>query len=290
MIQEPRGSWYLITGLVVGLAIGLLYSWVLNPVKYINTAPSSLRVDFKDQYRGLIASAYAASGDIGRAKARLALLADADPARALAVEAQQILAAGGPSDEARSLALLAASLGQQPPLAAVTNNPTGIALKGSATPTPNLDQGTLSPTTTLQAVKTATPTSNPTPSRTPPPPLPTRTSTPTQGAPFVLKGTPQAVCDAGQLQPMLEVEVQDNHGQPVPGVEVIVTWSTGEDHFYTGLKPEIDMGYADFVMDPTQTYSLRLANGGQPVNGLRTKECLNAKGQMGSWKLYFTRP
>lgn len=290
MIHEERGSWYLITGLVVGLGIGLLYAWVINPVKYINTSPASLRADFKGQYRSLIALAYASSDDIGRARARLALLGDPDPARALAVQAQQILAAGGSASDARSLAFLAAAMGQNPALAAVTPNQTEGFQGTTSSTIPNPGQGDLSPTAPLSAVKTATPTPNPTPSRTPLPPLPTRTLTPTPGAPFVLKGTPQILCDSSQPVPLLEVEVQDSRGVPVPGAEVIVTWNTGEDHFYTGLKPEIDMGYADFEMATDQTYSLRLANGGELVNGLRAKECLNIKGLFASVKLLFSRP
>ena len=33
MSQERRGPWYLLTGLVLGLAFGLVFAWVVSPVK-----------------------------------------------------------------------------------------------------------------------------------------------------------------------------------------------------------------------------------------------------------------
>ncbi len=59
------------------------------------------------------------------------------------------------------------------------------------------------------------------------------------------------------------MEILDAAEQPVPSVELVVTWDGGEDHFFTGLKPELGLGYADFVMTPEVVYSIRLADGGQ---------------------------
>jgi hypothetical protein len=49
-------------------------------------------------------------------------------------------------------------------------------------------------------------------------------------------------------------------------VEVIVNWDGGEEHF-SGLKPELGLGYADFAIFGT-TYSLRLTERGEPVTDL----------------------
>ena len=83
-MNENRGPWYLLTGLVIGAVLGLLYAWVIRPVQYTNTAPSSLRAEDKDQYRAVIAAAYLANGDLLRARARLELLQDPDLYRVLA--------------------------------------------------------------------------------------------------------------------------------------------------------------------------------------------------------------
>lgn len=35
-------------------------------------------------------------------------------------------------------------------------------------------------------------------------------------------------------------------------------WSGGSDSFFTGFKPEIDPGYADFQMEPGELYQVKL--------------------------------
>ena len=64
---------FLALGFGIGLAGGLYYTWLLSPVEYVETAPDSLRSDFRGDYLGLIASAYASDRDlvqIGRASCR----------------------------------------------------------------------------------------------------------------------------------------------------------------------------------------------------------------------------
>lgn len=109
---ERRGYWYLLTGLVIGLVAGLVYAWLINPVDYVNTIPSSLREDYRDQYRLMIALAYATNNDLVRASERLKLLKDDDPVRTLTEQAQRILAEDGSMEDARSLGALATALQQ----------------------------------------------------------------------------------------------------------------------------------------------------------------------------------
>lgn len=112
-MSENRGPWYLLTGLVIGLVIGAVYAWTVRPLQYVDTTPATLRNDFKDKYRALIASAYAANGDLVRAKARLNLLKDDDVYRVLAEQAQRTLADGSSPDEARALGMLAVAIGRE---------------------------------------------------------------------------------------------------------------------------------------------------------------------------------
>jgi hypothetical protein len=109
-----RIGWIVLVGLALGAAAGLAYAWVINPVRYRDTAPLSLAPEHKDTYRLLIAASYGANGNLERARARLALLEDPDPVRALAAQAQQAVAVGGLSTQARQLAGLAAALSQNP--------------------------------------------------------------------------------------------------------------------------------------------------------------------------------
>ena len=274
-----RGYWYLLAGLLIGLALGLLYSWVISPIRYVDTAPVSLRADFKDQYRAMIASAYLATGDLGRAQARLALLGDPDPIQALTLQAQRDLADGSPGESAHALAVLAAALKQPPTLNPPYPTPLIIT---PATMAPTGTPATLTPT--------RPPTTTPTPIYSPTP-RPTRTPTPTVGAPFALI-VQDTLCDAALPESLLQVEVYNAVGRPVAGAEIVITWNGYEEHIFTGLKPELGDGYADFLMSPGVTYVLQLAAGGAPVPDLSVPACQAGSGDSfwGGLRLVFRQP
>lgn len=299
MRRENRGPWYLLTGVALGVVIGVLYSWMLSPVNYTNTRPASLHPDFKDRYRALIAAAYMANGDLARARSRLELLKDEDIYRALAEQAQRTLAGGADVQEAQALGVLAIALGQPPessggasattggtasPGASLTSTLPGDSAPDSLSPssggTPSSPAVTLTrpprPTATFALVFTA---------------LPTRTATPTLVAPFVLDRQDLA-CDVNNQAALIQIVTLDKDRQEVPAVEIIVSWPGGEDHFFTGLKPEISLGYADFDMIPGVVYTVRLASGGQAISNLSAQECEDQGGNRyyGSWQLTFIQP
>jgi len=123
MDEENRGNLYLVTGIVIGLALGLLFAWVIQPVQYLDTPPDSLKEIYKDQYRAVIASAFEANQDMVRTKARLELLGDEDIYRAVAEQAQRVLADGGTQQEAQALGRLAAALSKTMPKSSPTETP-----------------------------------------------------------------------------------------------------------------------------------------------------------------------
>ncbi len=112
MSEPRRGSWYLLTGLIIGLIAGLVYAWQVQPVQYFDTSPAALRQPDKDQYRVAIALAYLSNRDLVRASARLELLGDKDSYLTLTEQAQRTLAQGNMAEEARALGQLALDLGQ----------------------------------------------------------------------------------------------------------------------------------------------------------------------------------
>jgi len=299
-VNESRGNWYLLTGFVIGVTLGLLYAWVISPVKYVDTEPASLRADFKDAYRALIASAYAATGDLERARARLALLGDPDPAQTLAAQAQRTLAEAPLSPQARALGLLAAALGMGPtpaPIASQTRAPTPATthtprlVTPTTTPTP-----TITPTPVLALNNTLTPTRTPRtrPSRTPTPtltPLATATATATPPPLFMLQSS-EPDCDPALGVPLLRVWVLDADGQLLSGVPLLIAWGSGQqEHFYTGLKPEISPGYADFELTPGVEYTLQVATGSQPAQHILSPLCdTTGEGYQGGWKVVFRQP
>ncbi|NIW47254.1 MAG: hypothetical protein GWN30_21650, partial [Gammaproteobacteria bacterium] len=55
----------------------------------------------------------------------------------------------------------------------------------------------------------------------------------------------------------------DSSNIPVPGVEINIRWENNQESFYTGLKPEFGVGYADYIMTPGIVYTLQVADGGE---------------------------
>jgi len=269
--SSPRpGSWYLLTAALIGLGLGLIYAWVISPVKYVDAAPAALRADFKDQYRLLIASSYIATGDLGRAQARLALLKDADPVQALNAQAQQLLLAGDPNHASTVLIMLAGAL--QP--GAVSPTPPPQSAPGSTLPAPT---GTATGATFIAIAS--------------PTPRPSATPTSTPGAPFAVT-TQEKVCDPNLASGLLQVDVHDASGRGVPGVEILVTWNSGQEQFFTGFKPQFGNGYADFTMTPGVVYSLQLASNSAQVTGLSVPACPGQAGATysGGLHLVFQQP
>lgn len=68
----------------VGIAAGLYYGWVINPVHYVDTTPDTLRADYKADYVLMAAEAYQKDGDLQTAARRLAVLGDARPQESVA--------------------------------------------------------------------------------------------------------------------------------------------------------------------------------------------------------------
>ncbi len=261
-------------GFVLGVVAGLYYAWTVNPVNYVDTAPASLRRDFKSQYIALIASAYGATGDLERAAARLELFPEDNDPQTLAALAQEWLAPGHPPSEARSLVLLAADLGGAPlahfatPARGAAPSPTSSAVVRPTTASPRLTPPSPKPT---------------------PPPGPT--PTPTPEAAFRLLSR-EEICDPRVTDPLIQVLAQNSSGAPLPGIRVDVIWDTGEDSFYTGLKPEMGAGYGDFTMSDGVTYALRLSPGGDVIHDLQSGDCYGPSGEYfpSSWRLTFQQP
>ena len=277
MKHERRGSWYLLTGAVLGVAMGLFYSWVISPVKYVDAPPYALRADYKEEYRALVAAAFMYSNDLLRAQDRLKELKDDNPAQSIAMQAQRALADGRPEAEVRALGLLATALAQN----SIPSAPTPV-IPIQSTSNPAAAQQENSPS--IAVLPTAVPSATS-------PPLSTAISNPISGTPFILQDS-KLVCNIDQPDPLIQVEVLDADGQPIPGVELVVTWEEGEDHFFTGLQPELGVGYGDFLMTPNVVYNVHLADGSQEASDLTASECVAEDGSRywGSWMLTFIQP
>jgi hypothetical protein len=244
---------------------------------------------------------------VERARARLALVAEGDPAVAAAAIAQRAAADGAAPEAVRALAALAADLGARPGVtptatpspvvATATERATGRPGAGTPSPPPG-ETLTPEPSATLPTPTppdTATFTPAPTDTALPtitPRLLPTRTPTPTPLGTFLF-ASQQQVCDPALGEPLIQVVTQDRSGEQIGGAEVIVEWAEGFDHFFTGLKPELGAGYGDFSMAPGVEYTVHLAaSPGARVGPLVAEICTGASGEEfpGAWRLVFRQP
>jgi len=287
-MKMDKIPWHLLAGLILGLGLGLLISWVIAPVEYIDAPPSVLRSDFKDEYRSLIAAAYVSTGDLEQAKDRLATLGDVNSIGALQRQAQRAVASGESSGSRNSIAELASDLAQKTASNQVTATSTRFLTQ---TPLPPTLTGTPPTPTKVKATsEPATVTLTPVPiyTRTP---RSTATASPTAGAPYILQSQDE-ICSSNISEGLLMVYVSDAAQKAVPGVEIIVEHNGDDEHFFTGLKPELGHGYADYEMDTSQSYTLRLAVGSTAIMDLSAPPCQDNNGDhyWGSLRLRFQQP
>jgi hypothetical protein len=282
-MEQNRGNWYLITGLVLGLLMGLMITWVISPVKEVDTHPHLLREDYKDIYRSLVSHAYQANNNLPRAEARLGLIGDEDPALSLAAQAQRFLAEGGDVETAKILANLSAAL-QSATLSQLTPAP--------ATPDPDSqDQPPETAQTnsieTEEAEEFAQGTSTPDEQGSSEP-----TPTPTESPPFILQDS-SPICDPTLGESLIQIIATNGEGGGVPGIALEISLGPElKEVFYTGLKPEVGLGYADFLAEPGLTYTLEIPESGLVVPDIEMPTCTTESedSYWGSWEIYITHP
>lgn len=79
-MRITRFFWFLVS-IFIGASLGLLYGWMINPVRYVDTLPDTLRADYKADYVLMVAEVYQAEGNIDLAANRLLLLGVDPPLR-----------------------------------------------------------------------------------------------------------------------------------------------------------------------------------------------------------------
>ena len=70
---------FIILSLIAGIALGLTYGWVLDPVDYFDLTPDTLRTDYKADYVLMIAEAYRSNADPALAARQLAVFGSGSP-------------------------------------------------------------------------------------------------------------------------------------------------------------------------------------------------------------------
>ncbi len=94
----PRWLVALVLG-VIGIAVGLWYGWIANPVKFVDAPPSSLRADYRADYVLMVAESYHSTRDTDFARRQLAMLGADAPAILCARAIQTARQIGYSSDD-----------------------------------------------------------------------------------------------------------------------------------------------------------------------------------------------
>jgi hypothetical protein len=89
--------------IVLGIVSGLAYGWLIDPVKFLDTTPASLRADYRTDYVLMVAESYHARQDSQLAAKQLAILGGVSPA---AICAGALQVAQGASYSQGDVALL----------------------------------------------------------------------------------------------------------------------------------------------------------------------------------------
>ena len=280
-MSEKKGNLYLISGLIIGLLFGIIYSWVIDPVEFIDASPSALSDEYKAEYRELIAMAYSANQDIGRAQARLALLNEDDQILLLGAQGQQLQADTTKIRQARAVLLLAEDLQEYTlngPAAFVVTDETAIPEDKQVEE--NTEAESAEDTSIEPTVETDPVTNN----------AENTSSEPKNEGIFELDQQ-MPVCDPNLPQGLLQVVVVDSEDNPIPGVRGTVYWEEGNDYFYTGLYPDLGDGYGDYVMKDNIIYKLQIGQGSTLIEKITPPICTAESGKeyFGSLWMKFIR-
>ena len=99
----------------LGVGLGLLYGWVIDPVDFVDLSPDTLRTDYRADYILMVAEAYQSDKDADLAARRLAIFGS-DPPAEIAAQALPFgpLAGFSPSEMVALEELVAALRAWQP--------------------------------------------------------------------------------------------------------------------------------------------------------------------------------
>jgi hypothetical protein len=79
--MSPKRWIFFVLAAITGIGIGLYYGWVISPVQYVDTTPSTLRAEFRADYTLMVAETYQSEQNLNNAARRLAILGSQPPAQ-----------------------------------------------------------------------------------------------------------------------------------------------------------------------------------------------------------------
>lgn len=262
----------LLVGLLLGLGMGLVYTWVIAPPEYYDTYPPLLYRPYREDWIRMTALAHGAEGRWPRTRLRLRGLPEAEVRQTLAEVLDTAVATGRPMPVLYRIAELADAYGVDSAAVRIyARQATPGATLVAASPT--------APRSTPTATPTPQPTTTPSPTPTPPAPAPsayrvisqtlTCAEAPHLSVSLVASGTLEG---RGRNREVVF--------EPLPGREVWLLWEDGADRAVTGFKPAFDLGYVDFQIEPGHVYRLYVETPvGAPVTTVQVAPCAPEEGE-----------
>ena len=274
----------LIVGVMLGLAGGLLYAWVIAPPEYYDTYPPLLNKPYRNEWIHMTVLAYGAEGDWDRVRLRLQDLPKADVGPIAAQALDQAVAAGHPLETLRQIAELAAFYGVDTPAIHIYTGEIDDDIEPTLAPTAIAEALPPTPTPTAAPLPTAIPPTNT------PLPYPTVGITAPLSPPlnaFHLVSQTLTCADPPQIAVslMLSHTITTRRGEEVewlslPGREVWLLWEDGADRAVTGFNLEMGLGYADFIVAPGRVYKLYIdVPRGAPISTIQVEPCAARDGE-----------
>ncbi len=258
-----------IVGLLLGFVGGLIFTWFIAPLEYVDTYPPMLDFKYRQEWIRMAAWSYGLEDNWERTQIRLLNLSTAEVGATAADVLDRATAQGQSVEILQRIAKLASAYGASGP---------GVALFGQAgadlVGTPAAPPLILPSLTPLRPTPAATQT---------PRPVPTATPTPSSLVLPPYRIVSQTLtCDT---EPIIAVSVEVSRtvtvrGRPVqeqvglPMREVWLIWDNGADRAITGLRPERGLGYADFDVAPGRSYNLYVDTpSGLPILTVQVEPC-----------------
>jgi len=238
-------------GIAGGIVIGLIYTWLINPIIQQNVAPWQLNAQGQANWMIMASLSYSKDHDLNRLVQRLGELRLGDKTwQKLADTACDLARTSYASTNTgltaiRSMVEIAQSQ-------RVSSCASTLLVLATSTPIPTATVVTATPSLIPPATKTPTPTLGPTFT----PATQVIEQSPTPSGDFRLV---QAASACNPKAPgLIQVTVQDTDGSPIPAVQIEVEFGDNKENFFTGLKPERGLGYADYQMAADSSYIISL--------------------------------
>jgi len=258
-------------GIVIGLIVGLVYTWVIAPPEYSDVVPVGMREYFRQDWIRMTALAYGVDGNLERARLRLEGLSPDEVRQSVVQTLDDAVAAGRPLLLLQRLSELAQSYGADAPVVAIYTSQTPVGPTAAA-PSPTVTATPPPPTPTPQPTLTPFFLPSPTPDLFSPYTIisQTLTCTPNSGV-----GVSLVFSQTTRVRGRDRVEYK-----PIPGHTVWLLWEDGAYRATTGFKPEQGLGYADFEITTGHTYKLYMDTPtGLPLSTIQSAPCTPEEGE-----------